>query len=100
MNQRGNIRAAQSQRLHQSPGRFRGFVPRPRPNERTALDDGTMEEAFSLRHCEQNADFASSAGFAEDRNVVWISPKLRDVLAHPLQCSDQVELAGVRRLGV
>src|SRR5579863_4120281 len=100
MNQSGHIRWAQSEVAHQFSGRIHGIVRRSCPNERAALDDGTMEEAFGLRHCKQNTDFTSAAGFAEDRNVVWIPPKLRDVLAHPLQCRDQVELASVSRFRV
>ncbi len=59
------------------------------------MHDGFVEQAFCGRHAEQVADFAAAAGFAKDRDVVWIAAERSDVVAHPLECKHQIEHAGI-----
>src|SRR5579871_2779761 len=62
---------------------------------RSALDDGTMEQALARRHRHHGRDFAATAGLPEDRDVAGVTAKFGDVVAYPLQRGDEIEHAGV-----
>jgi len=54
-----------------------------------------VEQPLRRWHRHQRADLGSTAGFAKHRHIPRIAPKGRDVLAHPLERGNQVELAHI-----
>ncbi len=66
----------------------------------TAFDHGAMEQALRRRHCHQRADFSAAAGLAEERDVARIAAEGCDVVAHPFERCDDVEVAQVAGVGV
>ena len=59
----------------------------------SAFDDGAMEKTLGRGHGEQRADFAASAGLAENRDVIGIAAELGDVPIHPAKSMHDVEHA-------
>ena len=59
------------------------------------MHHGAMEEAFGCRHGHQGANFAASAGLAEDQNVAGIAAEIGNVVADPLQSENDIEHADI-----
>ena len=64
-----------------------------------ALHDGLVEQALGARHGEEGADLSAAARLAEDRDVAGIAAEAGGMLAHPFERGDEIEQAGIARLG-
>src|SRR5690242_20739355 len=64
---------------------------RGQSENRPTLDDRTMKQSVRGRHRHQRRDFPAATRLTEDRDEVWIATESTDVVAHPLQRSNDVE---------
>lgn len=77
-------------------------VALPGPDAVTSLPahgGGPMEEASGRGGGHQGGDLGAAAGLTEDHHLVWIAAETGDVVPHPLQRQDKVELSGVAAVG-
>ena len=71
---------------------------RLRADHRAALHHRLVKESLRRRHGHQRTDFGAAAGLAEDEHVVRIAAEFGDVVAHPLQRQQHVEIADIARV--
>ena len=60
-----------------------------------AEGDALVDEPLGGRHRGDDADFAATAGLADDGHVARVAAEIGDVVVHPLQGGDDVEHADV-----
>jgi hypothetical protein len=64
----------------------------------SALGDRAVEEPLRRRRDEQRQDVVAPGGLAEDRHVARIPPEGLDVVAHPGEGADVIQVSEVARL--
>src|SRR6185312_3356654 len=62
--------------------------------QRAALDGGAVKESLGRRHAEQGTHFPTTARLAEKHDAVGIAAEIFDVVAYPLERSDQIQNSG------
>ena len=62
-------------------------------SRRSGHRNGALEEAVCQGRCHQVQHGAAPGGFAHDRDLFGIAPKGGDVLVHPFQGSNLVQVA-------
>ena len=67
---------------------------------RAALQAGAVEETLGRRHGHERRDLAGAARLAEEHHLARVAAEAGDVVAHPLEGRDQIELSRVARSGV
>src|SRR6202034_2574283 len=92
-----DLRRAEVELVKDGAGQDLRALRDERAQERPTLHDSAMKESLRRRHCHEGAHFATSAGLAEDGDVVPVAAEVAYVVAHPLERSDNVEHAQVRR---
>src|SRR5438105_681292 len=60
-----------------------------------ALEDRAMEQSLGLRHGQQRRNLPAAARLAKYRHVVRIAAEVRDVIAHPFERGDDIQLADI-----
>ena len=58
-----------------------------------------MKQALGSRHGHQGRYLSAAAGMPKNRDPRGVTAKLRDIVAHPLQCQYEIQHAHVPRLG-
>ena len=81
------------------------FQPRRRPRRGvdwpggrdllTAHGRGAVEQTLGGRHGHQGGDLGAASRLAEQHDPQGIAPERRDIVPHPLQSQDQVQLPGI-----
>ena len=97
--QLAKVVAGEAEHLQHGIGQLGCAVALAQPDRRAALHDGAMEQPARRRHRQQRADLAAAAELAEDRDVARIAAEAVDVVAHPFQCGDHVQRAGIAGRG-
>ena len=67
---------------------------------RRGLQDGALEQALRIGHCQQAVNGACTSGFAEDRNPLRVAAESGDVVPHPGESRNLVEQTAVGRSAV
>ena len=50
-----------------------------------------MEQAVTQRTDKKRKDIMPAGGFAEDRDVIWISAEFFNIILHPFQCLNNIQ---------
>ena len=84
---------AETQLLHHRAAELLGHGLGVDVEDRTAHDDGLVEQALGGGHAHQCADLAAASGLAEDRDIGRVTAERLDIVPDPLQCLHDVEHA-------
>jgi hypothetical protein len=59
-----------------------------------------MKEAFRIGHSEERTDLGTTSGLAKNCYIPRIASEMGDVVFHPLQSQNQIELSNISRVWI